>query len=148
MSILKSYFSKNNTLEYNSYTNTGRNPVTQLYFGGDLATYAPRGFTRFIFDLDLTYLEEQIASGIISTGCTSGMTHVLNMTNTSSFDIELLNGTTSDGSRRATSFDLILLLKIGMKVSVLITYFNQRLLNTQITKLLVLVHQIGFKAQH
>ena len=108
MSILKSYFNKNNTLAYNSYTNTGRNPVTQLYFGGDLATYAPRGFTRFIFDLDLTYLEEQVASGVISTGCTSGMTHVLNMTNTSSFDIELLNGTTSDGSRRATSFDLIL----------------------------------------
>ena len=108
MSILKSYFSKNNTLEYNSYTNTGRNPVTQLYFGGDLATYAPRGFTRFIFDLDLSYLREQIASGVISTGCTSGMTHVLNMINTSSFDIELLNGTTSDGSRRATSFDLIL----------------------------------------
>ena len=97
MSILRSYFSKNNTLEFNSYTNTCRNPVTQLYFGSDLATFAPRGFTRFIFDLDLVYLREQITSGVISTGCTSGMTHVLNMTNTASFDIELLNGTTSEG---------------------------------------------------
>ena len=108
MSVLKSYFSKNNTIIYNSHVNTGRNPITQLYFGGDLATYAPRGFTRFLFDLDLTYLQEQIATGVISTGCTPSMTHILNMTNTSSFDIELLNGTTSNGSRRATSFDLIL----------------------------------------
>ena len=53
MSILRSYYNKNNTLEYNNYTNTGRNPVTQLFFGGDLATFAPRGFTRFLFDLDL-----------------------------------------------------------------------------------------------
>ena len=108
MSVLKSYFSKNNTIIYNSHVNTGRNPITQLYFGGDLATYAPRGFTRFLFDLDLSYLQEQIATGVISTGCTPSMTHILNMTNTSSFDIELLNGTTSNGSRRATSFDLIL----------------------------------------
>lgn len=108
MSILRSYFKKNNTLEFNSYTNTGRNPIVQLFFGGDLATYAPRGFTRFIFDLDLEYLQEQIATGVISTQCFSGMTHVLNMTNTSAFDIDLLNTTTAQGTRRATSFDLIL----------------------------------------
>ena len=108
MSILRSYFNKNNTIQLNSLVNTGRNPITQLYFGGDLATFAPRGFTRFLFDLDLTNLREDIATSTISTGCTTGMTHVLNMTNTSAFDIDLLNTTTSDGSRRATSFDLIL----------------------------------------
>lgn len=108
MSILRSYYNKNNTIISNSYVNTGRNPVMQLFFGGDLATFAPRGFTRFIFDLDLDLLRENIESGVISTGCTTGMTHTLTMTNSSFFDIDLLNTTTSDGSRRATSFDLIL----------------------------------------
>jgi hypothetical protein len=53
-------------------------------------------------------LRENIASGVISTGCTTGMTHVLQMTNTSSFDNELLNSFMSNERRRATSFDLIL----------------------------------------
>ena len=108
MSILRSYYNKNNTIISNSLVNTGRNPVMQLFFGGDLATFAPRGFTRFIFDLDLDLLRENLESGVISTGCTTGMTHTLTMTNSSFFDIDLLNTTTSDGSRRATSFDLIL----------------------------------------
>ena len=108
MSILRSYFSKNNTIQLNSLTNTGRNPVMELYFGSDLATYAPKGYTRFIFDLDLDLLRESIATGEISTGCTTAMTHNLIMTNSASFDIDLLNDTTSQGSRRATSFDLVL----------------------------------------
>ena len=38
MSINNSYFSRNNTIVHNSYVNTGRNPVTQLYYGdGGLA---------------------------------------------------------------------------------------------------------------
>jgi hypothetical protein len=58
--------------------------------------------------LDLDLLRENIASGVISTGCTTGMTHSLFMTNTSSFDNELLNSYMSNERRRATSFDLIL----------------------------------------
>jgi hypothetical protein len=58
--------------------------------------------------LDLSLLEENISSGVISTGCTSAMTHTLKMTNTSSFDNELLNSFMSNERRRATSFDLIL----------------------------------------
>jgi hypothetical protein len=108
MSILRSYYSRNNTIQQNSFVNTGRNPVTQLYFGEDLVSFAPNGFTRFIFDLDLDLLRQKIATGDISTGCTPYMTHTLTMTNTSSFDEMLLNDTTSDGSRRAESFDLIL----------------------------------------
>jgi len=34
MSTNKSYFSKNDTLIYNSFTNTGRNPVVELFYGG------------------------------------------------------------------------------------------------------------------
>ena len=33
MSIHRSYFSKNNTIIANSYVNTAKNPVTQLFYG-------------------------------------------------------------------------------------------------------------------
>jgi hypothetical protein len=108
MSILRSYINKNNTIISNSYVNTGRNPVIELNFGASDLIVPNFGFTRFIFDLDLSLLEENITSGVISTGCTSAMTHTLKMTNTSSFDNELLNSFMSNERRRATSFDLIL----------------------------------------
>ena len=112
MSILRSYFNRNNTIVQNDFVNTGRNPVTQLNFGTTELIIPPAGFTRFIFDLDLDLLREKVTSGVISTGCTSGftgITHQLTMTNTSSFDQELLNTYMSDEARRATSFDLVLL---------------------------------------
>ena len=108
MSILRSYYNRNNTIQNDSFINTGRNPVTQLFFGEGLNFSTLNGFTRFIFDLDLDLLREKLATSEISTGCTTAMTHTLVMTNTSSFDQELLNDTASDGSRRASSFDLIL----------------------------------------
>jgi len=108
MSINKSYFSRNNTIIYNSYTNTGRNPVTEIFYGNTTITQFPIGYSRFIFDLDLILLRQKIANKIISTGCTNSMTHTLRMTNTSNFTKELLNTSTSQGRRRATSFDLIL----------------------------------------
>jgi hypothetical protein len=108
MSILRSYLDKNNTIISNSYVNTGRNPVIELNFGASDFIVPNYGYSRFLFNLDLSLLQENIASGIISTGCTSGMTHILNMTNTSSFDNELLNTYMSNERRRATSFDLIL----------------------------------------
>jgi len=108
MSILRSYYNRNNTIQNESFINTGRNPVTQLFFGQGLNISTPNGFTRFIFDLDLDLLIEKLETSEISTGCTTAMTHTLVMTNTSSFDQELLNDTASDGSRRASSFDLIL----------------------------------------
>jgi hypothetical protein len=108
MSILRSYIDKNNTIISNSYVNTGRNPVIELNFGASDYVVPNYGFTRFIFDLDLALLRSNIATGVISTGCTSAMTHTLKMTNTSSFDNELLNSFMSNERRRATSFDLIL----------------------------------------
>ena len=108
MSINNSYFSKNNTLISRSYTNTGRNPVTELFYGATSTTQYPSGFSRFIFDLDLSLLIEKVNNKTIPTGCTSAMTHTLRMTNTSSFDRELLNTRTSQSRLRATSFDLVL----------------------------------------
>jgi len=108
MSIHNSYFSRNNTIISNSYTNTGRNPVTELFFGSTAISQFPSGYSRFIFDLDLTLLREKISDGTISTGCTNSMVHTLRMTNTSNFNKELLNTTTSQTRMRATSFDLFL----------------------------------------
>ena len=108
MSILRSYVNKNNTITSNSYVNTARNPVVQLNFGASDFVVPNFGFTRYLFDLDLDLLKEQIANGVISTGCTTGMTHVLKMTNTSSFENDLINTNMSDERRRASSFDLIL----------------------------------------
>ena len=108
MSILRSYIDKNNTIVSNSYVNTGRNPVIELNFGASDLVVPNFGYSRLLFNLDLSLLEQNVASGTISTGCTTGMTHTLKMTNTSSFDNELLNTVMSNQRRRATSFDLIL----------------------------------------
>jgi hypothetical protein len=106
MSIHKSYFSKNNTLIYNSSGNTGLNPVTELFFGRVENTLSTPGYSRFIFEIDLTELKNKIIDGTVYTG--SPMTHVLNMKNTLSFNYDLLNTHTSDNRRRASSFDLYL----------------------------------------
>ncbi len=108
MSINNSYFSKNNTIISNSFTNTGRNPVMELFYGTTATSQYPSGYSRFIFNLDLSLLLEKIQDGTITTGCTDNMTHTLRMVNTSTFDLELLNTSTSQGRIRATSFDLIL----------------------------------------
>ncbi len=108
MSIYRSYFSKSDTIIQNSYTNTAQNPVAELFFGSVDNILTPSGFSRYLFDIDLTDLREKYASGFIGTGCTTATTHTLKMTNTSSFDEELLNGRWSNGKRRATSFDLVL----------------------------------------
>jgi hypothetical protein len=106
MSINNSYFSKNDTIISNSYTNTGRNPVTELFYGSVINTQYPYGFSRFIFDLDLDLLIEKYQDGTISDQC-GNITHTLRMINTSTFN-DYLNTSTSQGRQRATSFDLVL----------------------------------------
>jgi len=110
MSIHKSYFNKSNTILYNSYTNTSRNPIVELFFGKLDNIGVPFGYSRYLFNIDITTLQSKLSDKIISTGCTgfSNITHKLKMTNTSFFDKDLLNDKTSQGRRRATSFDLIL----------------------------------------
>jgi hypothetical protein len=107
MSINNSYFKRNNTLVLNNYVNTGKNPVTELTFGYALDVLASPGYSRFIFDIDMSLLMEKVSQGIISKEC-GGVSHRLKMTNTSKFDEELLNQINTSGRRRATSFDLIL----------------------------------------
>ena len=107
MSINNSYFSKNNTLISNSFTNTGQNPVMELFYGSVINTQYPNGYSRFIFDLDLTLLSEKVIDGTISMNCGGEVKHTLRMINTSTFN-DFLNTETSQGRQRATSFDLVL----------------------------------------
>jgi hypothetical protein len=111
MSIFRSYFKRNNTLLNNSFTNTGLAPYTELYFGSANDVISDRGFSRYIFDIDLTELINRYVEGVISSGCSSfsSMTHTLKMTNTSVFDKDLLNTQMWNGRLRATSFDLNLI---------------------------------------
>jgi hypothetical protein len=109
MSINNSYFSRNNTIISNSDTNTGRNPVTELFFGELASSTFPNGYSRFIFNLDLSLLLEKVNDGTINLNCSgNGIKHTLRMVNTTSFNTDLLNTTTSQSRQRATSFDLIL----------------------------------------
>jgi hypothetical protein len=108
MSIHRSYFSKGNTIIYNSETNTSKSPYVELFFGDANLDITEKGFSRFIFDLDLEPLKQKINNKTISNGCDRIISHKLRMTNTSSFDKELLNDKWSNGRRRATSFDLVL----------------------------------------
>jgi len=68
------------------------------------------GYSRFLFDLDLVALSQKIKDCCIDvTGGTQNVKHTLCMTNTSSFDDSLLNGTVlMNDTRRATSFTLML----------------------------------------
>lgn len=108
MSIYRSYFSKSNTITSGSYTNTARNPIVELFYGRADNILLPTGYSRYIFNIDLSGLTDLYDEKVISTNCGQSITHKLNMTNTSAFDTELINDTTSQGRRRATSFDLVL----------------------------------------
>ena len=108
MSTHRSYFSKNNTIINDKFVNTGRNPITDIYFGSSLDSISSSGHSRFIFDLDLNPLFNKISDGVITTDCVNNMTHTLTMTNTIRFDEDLLNTYNSDERRRSSSFDLIL----------------------------------------
>ena len=109
MSINNSYFSRNNTILSNVYTNTGKAPVAQLYFGNINPENPTPVYSRFIFDIDLSLLQQKISDGIIQTGCTTAMTHTLIMTNTVFSSPDLLKSTRFGGdTTRGSGFDLIL----------------------------------------
>lgn len=99
--VIRTYFNKNNTIVSNSPVNTGLNPVTELFYGGNVGQ---EKYSRFLFHFDETRLKELYTGGTFTD--LTKLTHTLRMTNTGSFDKDLLN--TSFGTKdRATSFDLI-----------------------------------------
>ncbi len=101
--VVRTYFDRNNTIIYNNVTNTGRNPVTELFYGG---RDADNKYSRFLFYFDETNLRDLYTGGTYTD--LTKLTHTLRLTNTGSFDKQLLGSTTCDGKDRASSFDLIL----------------------------------------
>ncbi len=99
--VINTYFDKNNTIVSNSNVNTGLNPITELFYGGDTTIGQ---YSRFLFHFDETKLVNLYTGGTFTD--LTKLKHTLKMTNTSSFDKSLLNGKYS-GQDRANSFDLI-----------------------------------------
>ena len=107
MSIYRTYFKKDTVIVKNSCANTGRNPIVELFHGGSL-TPNEVIYSRYLFGFDLTEIIDRVNTKEYSL---SGMTHKINITNTSCFDSELFCKTFSSScgeSTRATAFDLIL----------------------------------------
>ena len=94
--VIKSYFEKNNTIIYNELTNTGKNPISELYYGG--TTDNPK-YSRFIFKFDTDRLVELYNNKTFAN--LDNIKHVLKITNTGQFDNTL-------DKQRAFSVDVIL----------------------------------------
>ena len=101
--VIRTYFDRNNTIIYNNNTNVGRNPITELYYGGSSAA---QSYTRLLIQFDETRLQGLYDDKTYSD--LSKLKHTLRMTNTGAFDTDLLGTTTCGGKARACSFDLIL----------------------------------------
>lgn len=99
--IIRTYIDKNNTLVKNDYTNTGRNPIAELFYGGGDTNNT---YSRFLLHFDETRLLNLYTGGTFTD--ISKLTHTLKLTNTSSFDKSLLNNKRND-YLRGSSFDLI-----------------------------------------
>lgn len=100
--VIRTFFDKNNTIVSNRNVNTGLNPVTELFYGGSIGEQT---YSRFLFHFDETRLKALYTGGTYTD--LTKLRHTLRMTNTGSFDTELLN-TSVAGKRRTSSFDLIL----------------------------------------
>lgn len=96
--VVRTYFSKNNTIVKNSTVNTGLNPIAELFYGGTNL------YSRFLFQIDETRLKDLYTGGTYTD--LTKLTHTLKMINTGAFDKDLLNQGVG-GKARTSSFDLI-----------------------------------------
>lgn len=103
--VIRTYFDKNNTMAYNSAVNTGKNPVSELFYGGGNEA-GTKYFSRFIFQFSTERIEAFRAQGMFPD--ITKLTHVLKMTNTGAFDTSLLGKETAYGKDRASSLDMYL----------------------------------------
>ena len=92
MSYFRSYFEKNNTILKNLQTNTAKNPTTELFYGS--------GFSKFIFRVDFTDLQNKIDNGDLVI--TPDTKHTLHLTNTIFGDEGLKGNNRTTGRDRAT----------------------------------------------
>ena len=100
MGIYRTYFDKNNTIVKNSDVNTGRNQVSELYFGSSKS--------RFLFYCSFDEIKALVNSKVINID--GDTRHILKIKNTSNFDIKDFLSTSNNllfgENYRPTSFDL------------------------------------------
>jgi hypothetical protein len=100
MGIYRTYFDKNNTIVRGSDVNTGRNQVSELYFGNLVS--------RFLFYCSFDEITNLVNSGVINLN--SDVKHILTIKNTSNFDIKDIltidNNLMFGDYYRPTSFDV------------------------------------------
>jgi hypothetical protein len=101
--VIRTYIDKDNTIIKNLLTNTGRNEIAQLYYGGQPSL---TDYTRHLFYFDVSDLQTKYNNGDL--GDLTSIVHTLKMTNTSAFDEDLIAQKTCEGYQRACSFDLVL----------------------------------------
>ena len=99
MGIYRTYFDKNNTIVKNSYVNTGKNPVSELFYGNLIS--------RFLFYCSFDEIKQKYINKEFDLNTTN---HYLKIKNSSNFDVSQLLSTYNDilfsNKYRATSFDL------------------------------------------
>jgi hypothetical protein len=100
MGIYRTYFDKNNTIIRDSSINTGRNQVSELYFGDKVS--------RFIFYCSFDEIKKKVTEKEIILN--NSVKHYLKIKNTSNFDISSFlsdsNNLVFDDKFRSSSFDL------------------------------------------
>lgn len=100
MGIYRTYFDKNNTIIRDSSVNTGRNQVSELYFGDKIS--------RFLFYCSFNELAKKVEDKEIILN--NDVKHYLKIKNTSNFDISAFlsdsNNLVFNDNYRSSSFDL------------------------------------------
>lgn len=101
--IVRTYIDKANTIVSNNSINTGKNPVSELFYGVD--GNGNWTYSRLLLHFDLPKLVKQFKDGML--GDLSKVKHKLKLINTGSFHDDLLNKETYDGKKRTSSFKLV-----------------------------------------
>jgi len=100
MGIYRTYFDKNNTIVKDSLVNTGRNQVSELFFGAKKS--------RFLFYCSFDEIKNLVNDKTINTD--NEVKHILKIKNTSSFDIQdflsINNNIMLGDNYRPSSFDV------------------------------------------
>lgn len=100
--IFRSYFKKQATLIRNSYTNSSRNPVIELSYGGTTNS-ATTYVSRYVLNVDLDELKSKITSNTINQSTVQS--HILKIKNCISLNDGYI-GVDFITSKRASGFDL------------------------------------------
>lgn len=108
--VFRSYIHKNNTIIRNSNVNTGKNPISEIYYGSIIPDSDETTYSRFLVQADFTRLKELVDDCYLGEN-PENLKHTLKLKNTISLDTDQ-EGRFADtvNKQRTNSFDLDLFL--------------------------------------